>query len=261
MTERDGAFSRWSRRKLASRSTAAEKAGAQETPGTAEIVPEASVDAGTAARPGEPLSDTEHLERHGLPDPETLQAGDDVAAFMKADIPDALKRRALRRLWVNNPALANLDGLVEYGEDYTNSAVVPAVINTLYKVGRGLRENAPPTAEIGSGEGAKPATIAGEADSLEQVSLPDEPASREQGDPVPGEETAGVAKTTAGGAHGAATSSVGVTSTDGREAEGDAAPAQTGVIGDSVRSAATDDPQRPSVRPRRMRFAVPGHSG
>ena len=37
--------------------------------------------------------------------------GDDFSGFMARNVPDHLRRRALRKLWVSNPVLANLDGL------------------------------------------------------------------------------------------------------------------------------------------------------
>ena len=74
----------------------------------------------------------------GLPDPDTLQPGDDFRAFMAKAVPDRLRRRALRRLWQSNPALANLDGLVDYGEDFTDSATVIENMQTAYQVGKGM---------------------------------------------------------------------------------------------------------------------------
>lgn len=88
--------------------------------------------------PDETLSDQEILDQLELPDPDDLKEGDDFAAFMNGAVPDHLRKRALRKLWLSNPALANLDGLVEYGEDYTDAAMVPEVLNTAYKVGRGF---------------------------------------------------------------------------------------------------------------------------
>ena len=43
---------------------------------------------------------------------------------------------ALRRLWKVNPVLANVDGLVEYGEDFTDSATVVENLQTTYQVGK-----------------------------------------------------------------------------------------------------------------------------
>ena len=83
-------------------------------------------------------SDEEILVELGLPDPDGLTLGDDVTGFMSKAVPDRLRRRALRQLWRTNPILANVDGLVEYGEDYTDSAMVVENMQTLYQVGKGM---------------------------------------------------------------------------------------------------------------------------
>ena len=57
---------------------------------------------------------------------------------MAKAVPDRIRRRALRRLWLSNPALANLDGLLDYGEDFTDSATVVENIQTAYQVGKGM---------------------------------------------------------------------------------------------------------------------------
>ncbi len=86
----------------------------------------------------ETKTDGEILEELNLPDPEELQIGDDFKAFMSKAVPERIRRRALRKLWLSNPALANLDGLIEYGEDYTDSATVVENLQTAYQVGKGM---------------------------------------------------------------------------------------------------------------------------
>jgi hypothetical protein len=93
-------------------------------------------EAQVAAVEGRP--DAEILAEMGLPDPDTMQAGDDFSVFLKAAIPERIRRRALRRLWLSNPVLANVDGLIEYGEDYTDSARVIENMQTAYQVGKGM---------------------------------------------------------------------------------------------------------------------------
>lgn len=83
-------------------------------------------------------TDAELCEDLGLPDPDAMQSGDDFSAFMSKAVPDRLRRRALRRLWLSNPVLANVDGLVDYGEDFTDSATVIENLQTAYQVGRGM---------------------------------------------------------------------------------------------------------------------------
>ena len=91
-----------------------------------------------AAEAIEVQTDEKILEELGLQDPETLQAGDDFSAFMAKAVPTRLRNRALRKLWLSNPALANLDALLDYGEDFTTNADAVEVIQTSYQVGKGL---------------------------------------------------------------------------------------------------------------------------
>jgi hypothetical protein len=88
----------------------------------------------------EAKSDAEILEELELPDPDTLASEDDFRPFLSAAVPERLKRRALRRLWGLNPVLSNLDGLVDYAEDYSDAATVISDMQTAYKVGRGMIE-------------------------------------------------------------------------------------------------------------------------
>ena len=125
--KRDEEFaSRWSRLK---RETRAPAGGAPETPPTS---------AGEAA---DERSDEEILRELGLPDPDTLKPGDDIKGFMASAVPARLRNRVLRKLWVSNPVLANLDRLVDYDDDFTDAAMVPEFLNTAYKVGRGWLED------------------------------------------------------------------------------------------------------------------------
>lgn len=89
----------------------------------------------------EEKSDAELLEELNLPDPESMQPGDDFSLFMKNAVPERLRRRALRTLWRSNPLLANVDGLVDYGEDFTDAATVVENLSTTYQVGKGMLQH------------------------------------------------------------------------------------------------------------------------
>lgn len=73
-----------------------------------------------------------------LPDPDQMQPGDDFSAFMKAAVPERLRNRALRKLWLSNPVLANVDNLLEYGEDFTGGGILGEAIASSYQVGKGM---------------------------------------------------------------------------------------------------------------------------
>lgn len=82
--------------------------------------------------------DEEILAELGLPDPDEMVSTDQIQALLRQAVPQRLKTRALRRLWRLNPVLANVDGLVDYGGDYTDAATVVENLQTAYQVGRGM---------------------------------------------------------------------------------------------------------------------------
>ncbi|MEL6584139.1 MAG: DUF3306 domain-containing protein [Pseudomonadota bacterium] len=98
----------------------------------------AEVQAAEAQAALEEKTDEEICAELELPNPETLQAGDDASPFMKAAVPERLRRRALRTLWRSNPVFANVDGLVDYGDDFTNANCVIENMQTAYQVGKGM---------------------------------------------------------------------------------------------------------------------------
>ncbi|MEQ3710164.1 MAG: DUF3306 domain-containing protein [Tateyamaria sp.] len=83
-------------------------------------------------------SDEEILAELDLLEPEALESPDQVREFLNSAVPQRLKTRALRRLWRLNPIFANLDGLVDYGEDFTDAAMVIENMQTVYQVGKGM---------------------------------------------------------------------------------------------------------------------------
>lgn len=115
----------------------------------------------------EARTDEEILAELDLPLPEDLQPGDDFSAFMKQAVPDRIRRRALRVLWRTNPVLANIDGLVDYGEDYTDAATVVENLQTSYQVGKGMLKH------ILAEEEAKEKAAAMAEDIPEDVSEPE----------------------------------------------------------------------------------------
>ena len=110
-------------------------------------------------------TDEELLLELDLPNPDDMKMGDDFSAFMSKAVPDRLRRRALRRLWLANPALANLDGLLDYGEDFTDSATVIENLQTAYQVGKGMTEHVLEMVRQAEAEAAEQRAAA-EADEL-----------------------------------------------------------------------------------------------
>lgn len=83
-------------------------------------------------------SDAEILQELSLQDPDDMQSGDDFAAFMRKEVPERLRKRALRTLWRSNPVLACVDELVDYGDDFKAEWNASGVIKTAYQVGKGM---------------------------------------------------------------------------------------------------------------------------
>ena len=162
----------WSRRKAA---VAGEERARQR------VADEARADA--AGQVVDEKSDAEVLSELNLPDPDTLGQGDDFSAFMAKAVPDRLRRRALRRLWISNPILANLDELVDNGEDFTDAATVVEHLQTAYQVGKGMlghlqaqdEADAPPRAAAEADARAEPEAVSAEAgaDPLDESPAPD----------------------------------------------------------------------------------------
>lgn len=187
-----GSADSWSRRKAA---VAAERTA------EARLAEEAEAEAARQALAEKP--DDEVLAELDLPDPDAMRQGDDFSAFMAEAVPERLRRRALRKLWISNPVLANLDSLVDYGEDFTDAATVVENLQTAYRVGKGMlrrieeedgetaaeagdEETPPAEAEHGADAAPEPAIAetggdAGAREDAELEALP-APASEEADD-------------------------------------------------------------------------------
>ena len=170
MSRDDNLFSRWSQRK---RAVAAEEQVTSPAEDDVQRTEEAAPD----------IPESELLEQLGLPDPDTLKKGDDFTAFLQSHVPAALRRRALRRLWASDPVLANLDGLLDHGEDYTDAATVPAAMTSAYRAGQGyLREILAEDTEDEADEAPGPEVMMASDDApqstAETAAQPDEPIAR-----------------------------------------------------------------------------------
>lgn len=124
MADAGSFFARWSRLKREARAPQAADEGTK-----------------TAAAPA---ADTPPAE---LPPLESLTAESDYKIFMQPGVSDVVRNAALRKLWRSDPVFANLDGLVEYGEDYAAAFKASAAVRTAYRVAQGMTEDEPPAAE------------------------------------------------------------------------------------------------------------------
>lgn len=123
-------------------------------------------------------TDAEICAELNLPDPNDLRPGDDFTAFLKKEVPERLRRLALRRLWRSDPLLANVDGLVDYGEDFTFKQGVGEAIATAYQVGKGF---AAPVVEEGAqeAEAVPPGNEGNEDVAVDVLEAPESEPERE----------------------------------------------------------------------------------
>ena len=99
--------------------------------------PEAAPPSSAPAIPAS-ANESPEIRPEDLPPIEELTAESDFTPFLKAGVPEELKRLALRKLWRSDPVFANLDGLVEYGEDFGAAFRNPGPVATLFRIGRGM---------------------------------------------------------------------------------------------------------------------------
>jgi len=119
----EGFLGRWARRKEAARVAAEPSAApnpAIEADGSEDHLPAAPRRDGT---PGEGMDDAPSTEPATLtdadmPDIETLQPDSDVSGFFSPGVSDALRRKALRKLF-HSSRFNVKDGLDDYDDDYT----------------------------------------------------------------------------------------------------------------------------------------------
>lgn len=151
----DGFLSRWSRRKLqdptatpaespddgteertvAAHNAAGDEAGASETTNDADGARDSNADDPTSE------GDTaEAAETFDDVDFDALDFQSDYTRFMGDNVPDAVRNKALDKLWSSDPILANIDGLTDYSDDFTDAALaVPlGTLKTAYRVGQGF---------------------------------------------------------------------------------------------------------------------------
>lgn len=146
----DNLLLRWSRRKHLARQ-GKEEAKATEPASPADRVPD---EGATPAQPAETVAVADPSQQpvsaeadaevrvEDLPDIETLTYDSDFSAFMREGVPAFIRQQALRKLWLSNPILANLDGLNDYDAKTMSFLVqeLEAAAEPVAEIGRGLRD-------------------------------------------------------------------------------------------------------------------------
>ena len=133
----EGFLSRWARRKVAVR--AAERAeGKVPSPeakapdcapalGRDAPATEAGIDEPEASVGGHPEQEPDALLAD-LPSLDTLTSGTDLAPFLRAGVPSALRNAALRRMWSLDPAIRDfVSEAREYAYDWNSPGGVPGL--------------------------------------------------------------------------------------------------------------------------------------
>lgn len=142
----EGFLGRWSRLKQAGRTGEAQVDADISEAEAGRKSPASEIDQQTSAAPsegevrGEAEAQKPEVRDFSKFDFDSLGYDSDYEQFMEADVPDDVRNTALRKLWVSNPVLANMDGLDDYCEDYTDAAVClpKGMMKTAYRFGRGF---------------------------------------------------------------------------------------------------------------------------
>ncbi|WP_114857912.1 DUF3306 domain-containing protein [Azospirillum brasilense] len=154
-------LSRWSRRKQEARGAPVEAPEPQEERDAADE-PQA-----IAVPPPEPF------DPESLPPVESLGADSDYTGFLAGNVPQELKRQALRKAWTSDPVIAGFRGFAEYDWDcnapgYGRLLATDRIADLLDRI---ATDEKPPEEE-------KPeeVVVAGEGESEESESLAPTPA-------------------------------------------------------------------------------------
>jgi hypothetical protein len=134
-----GFLQRWSQRKANASNQAAAPADADASidPSAGVASPADALDADAAIQTNAEAPATEPASSVTESDLEGLTYDSDYTKFMADGVPEALRRRALRQLWRSDPILANVDGLCDYDDDFTDAALAVKVLQTAHRVGQG----------------------------------------------------------------------------------------------------------------------------
>ncbi|MEM7426246.1 MAG: DUF3306 domain-containing protein [Pseudomonadota bacterium] len=137
----EGLLSRWAKRKEAVRQEEETEAAALAEPAQEPVeLPEPETEEEALAQLSE--AEPELAEQLSAIDIDKLTFDDDFTVFMQKKVPQIIRRRALSKLWLSHPILANLDGMNEYDEDYTQAADAAEMVRKAFEAARLKEEEA-----------------------------------------------------------------------------------------------------------------------
>lgn len=127
-----GFVQRWSRLKQQARKEQqpAKEAAAVTVPSPAEAPP-------TEDKKGK-KKEEKPFDLADLPPIESLTKESDYSLFLRPEVPEELRQKALRRLWATDPVLSAPDLFDMHNLDYNAVPTFPEGVKTLYRVGRGV---------------------------------------------------------------------------------------------------------------------------
>ena len=161
MNEDEPFLKRWSRRKVEAREGPDKVEPARESAdGDVGMPGDVSLPAQGEGRPQDKreLTETDFADV----DFDALDAKSDYARFLAKGVPEAIKQKALRKLWASDPVFSQIEPFQEYAGDFTDAAVaVPAgTLKTAYRVGKGFLSDEEVAAWEKLGHPAEPTAVA-----------------------------------------------------------------------------------------------------
>ncbi|MBI3709834.1 MAG: DUF3306 domain-containing protein [Proteobacteria bacterium] len=133
---------RWSRRKQTARTEPAADAAPPVPSQSAETERSKPATPAVTARPEAltepdalPAGQAKAVDPVELPSIEGLTKDSDYSVFLRAGVPEQLRRQALRKLWVSDPILATPDALDMHNIDYNAVPTFPEGFRSLARTG------------------------------------------------------------------------------------------------------------------------------
>lgn len=105
-----------------------------------EAKPTTSVPATPAQRPAEETARPFDLSK--LPSIDSLTKDSDYSMFMRGEVPDELRRQALRKLWASDPVLAAPDPLDMHNLDYNAVFAVTDAVKAAVRTAKDVADAA-----------------------------------------------------------------------------------------------------------------------
>ncbi len=178
----DGFLSRWSQRKAQVRENDELEAGAAAEARALEESQQALLaDPDQRETPPDDETRQRWIDELEQVDVDALSYDSDFTIFMKDWVPGALRKRALRKLWSTNPALAVLDGLNDYDLDYTDKAVQAGTVISSWSPDGGYKKLEELVEKLTGTDGAEDGATGEHVPVLEEADGSDGPAQPEAG--------------------------------------------------------------------------------